>query len=243
MSQIESNQMKKKLLIIIPCYNEEVSIGVLLGEILATRLPDQYEKEILVINDCSTDKTSLVVNEYPVSIIDLPINLGIGGAMQTGYKFALKHNFDLAVQMDGDGQHPPSELLKLLSHQINSNANIIIGSRFIQKQGFQSSILRRSGIKYLHYLNKILTGKNIFDTTSGFRLIDRKTIQCFAKDYPDEFPEPDSLISCARKGLRIEEVPVIMKERQGGVSSIRYFSQLYYIVKVTLTMFFSFIRK
>jgi glycosyltransferase involved in cell wall biosynthesis len=234
--------MKKKLLVIIPCYNEEATIAHLLKELSLTNFPENIEYEIVVINDCSSDNTSAIVTQFPVLLINLPINLGIGGAMQTGFKYAIKNRFDLAVQMDGDGQHPPSELLKMLNHQMKSNANLIIGSRFITKQGFQSSVLRRSGIRYLQILNKILTGKNVYDTTSGFRLLDNKALELFAHDYPDEYPEPDSLIRCSLKGILIEEVAVIMRERQGGVSSIQYFSQLYYIIKVSLAMFYSFIR-
>jgi len=163
--------------------------------------------------------------------------------MQTGYKYALKNNYQIAIQMDGDGQHPPSELQKIFEGYNTSNPNVLIGSRFIENQGFQSSFLRRFGIKYFHWLNKILTGNSIYDITSGFRLYDIKSIKLVASRYPDEYPEPESLILFAKEKLLVKEVPVIMRERQGGVSSITSFSQLYYMVKVSLAMIFSKIRK
>jgi len=232
-----------KGLVIIPCYNEEMAIGKLLTEMKVLSLPPNIDVDVLVVNDCSKDKTSAKANEFGARVIDLPINLGIGGAMQTGFIYAQQNNYDFAVQMDGDGQHPPSELIKLIDQFTNAHSNIVIGSRFVLKQGFQSSALRRLGITYFHYLTYAFTGKSIFDITSGFRLFDKKTIQIIAKKYPDDYPEPESLIILSRAGLSFKEVPVIMRERQGGKSSIRNFSQLYYMAKVTIAMFFSNIRK
>jgi len=235
--------MPQQLLVIIPCFNEEASIANLLKELFSLKLPETYQLNAVVVNDCSRDNTVAVASASGAIVLDLPVNLGIGGAMQTGYLYAQQHKADLTVQMDGDGQHPPSELIKLLNHYEHTKANVIIGSRFLEKEGFQSSVLRRSGIKYLHWLNKIFTGKKIYDCTSGFRMFDKKAIAIAAEDYPDEYPEPESLVMFAKKKLAIEETPVIMRERQGGVSSIRHFSQLYYMLKVTIAMFFSFIRK
>lgn len=230
-----------KILIIIPCYNEEDSIGALLKELL--EIGNSWF-EIVVINDGSIDKTATVVSQYKtVALVDLPVNLGIGGAVQTGFKYALENDFDVAIQVDGDGQHPASEIPKLLKVYDETHANIVIGSRFITKQGFQSSALRRLGIFYLHWLNKILTQKNIYDITSGFRLFDKKAIALAARYYPDEYPEPESLVIFAKAGFSIVETSVMMKPRQGGQSSIRYFSQMYYMIKVTIAMFFSYIRK
>jgi glycosyltransferase involved in cell wall biosynthesis len=229
-----------KTLVIIPCYNEQEAIGPLLEELL--QFVDNLF-QIVVINDCSTDKTAEIVAKYPVHLFNLPVNLGIGGAMQTGFKFALERNFDLAIQLDGDGQHPPSEIYKLLEAYLVNPSNVIIGSRFIDKEGYQSSSLRRLGIYYLHGLNKLFTKKNIYDITSGFRLFDKKAIAMVAENYPDEYPEPESLVIFSKVGLTIREVSVVMKARQGGHSSIRYFLQWYYITKVSISMFFSFIRK
>ncbi len=230
-----------KTLIIIPCYNEEESIGTLLKELLEI---GNSLFEIVVINDGSIDKTAAVVSQYNnVALVSLPVNLGIGGAVQTGFKYALENNFDIAVQVDGDGQHPPVEISKLLNVYQETQCNIVIGSRFIAKQGFQSSGLRRMGIFYLRWLNKIFTQIDIYDITSGFRLFDKKAIELVSRNYPDEYPEPESLVIFAKAGFSIVETPVIMKSRQSGKSSIRYFSQLYYMIKVTIAMFFSYIRK
>ena len=235
--------MQYKLLIIIPCYNEEASIAALLKQLLQLSLPNQFHATIAVINDCSKDSTANIVSGYPVVLLNLPVNLGIGGAMQTGYRYAFENGFDFAVQMDGDGQHPPTELHKLLEHWQQTQASVVIGSRFIVKQGYQSSFMRRGGIGYLHWLNKLLTGIHVYDSTSGFRLFDKKAIAIAAKNYPDEYPEPESIVIFSKQGLVIAETAVVMQERQGGQSSIRHFSQLYYMVKVTIAIFFSFIRK
>lgn len=235
--------MPIKVLIIIPCFNEEKSIASLLDELLSINFGDKYTIDIAVVNDGSRDKTVEVISQFDIILLDLPVNLGIGGAVQTGFKYAFENDFDVAIQVDGDGQHPPREIIKMLRTYEEKSSNIVIGSRFITKQGFQSSALRRFGIFYLHWLNKILTQKNIFDITSGFRLFDKKAIALAARYYPDEYPEPESLVIFAKAGFSIAETPVMMKPRQGGQSSIRYFSQMYYMIKVTIAMFFSYIRK
>jgi glycosyltransferase involved in cell wall biosynthesis len=234
--------MLKQLLIIIPCYNEQAALPLLLAILNNVSIPG-YVLTPLVINDCSTDDTYAIAKQHNVKVIDLPINLGIGGAVQSGLLYASQYNYDLAVQMDGDGQHPPKELYKLVDLYENTNANLVIGSRFIEKDGFQSSFTRRLGIGYFHWLNKVFTGLHIYDSTSGFRLFDRKAIELAAAYYPDEYPEPESLVYFAKAGLSIKETPVIMASRMGGQSSIRNFASLYYCIKVTLAMFFSAIRK
>lgn len=162
--------------------------------------------------------------------------------MQCGLRYAREKNYDLAVQMDGDGQHPPTELIKLLWCQKTTAANLVIGSRFLEKEGFQSSMVRRIGISYFHLLNKMFTGKNIYDSTSGFRLFDKQAIAIAASSYPDDYPEPESLVLFSRKKLNLCETPVIMRSRDGGKSSIGKFASLYYCVKVTIAMSFSAIR-
>lgn len=234
--------MLKRLLIIIPCYNEQASLPALLAELIEVKIPG-YVIIPVVVNDCSTDDTYAIARQQQIKVIDLPINLGIGGAVQSGLLYAAQYNFDLAVQMDGDGQHPPKELIKLLNCYESTNANLVIGSRFIEREGFQSSYTRRLGIGYFHWLNKVFTGLNIYDSTSGFRLFDRKAIELASVDYPDEYPEPESLVYFAKAGLRIKETPVIMASRVGGQSSIRNFASLYYCIKVSLAMLFSAIRK
>lgn len=235
--------MQKKVLIVIPCYNEEIALPRLLAELTSLKLPAQYTLTVLAVNDCSKDKTVDVAKNYDIKILDLPNNLGIGGAVQSGFKYAKRNDFDLAIQLDGDGQHPPTEIIKLLNAHESSGAEIVIGSRFLDKEGFQSSLIRRMGIKYFYKLNQLLTGNNIYDSTSGFRLLGRKAIDIAAENYPDDYPEPESLVTFARAGLKIKEVPVVMSHRMGGKSSIGSFSAIFYSVKVTMSMFFSFIRK
>ena len=235
--------MPCKLLIILPCYNEEASLPHLLSELKSIQLPVQYHVEVVVVNDRSKDNTSRVADDYNATILDLPINLGIGGAVQSGLLYAMKNNFDLAVQMDGDGQHPPAELFKLLRCYESSGANVVIGSRFITKEGFQSSFTRRLGISYFYFLNKVFTRRNIYDSTSGFRLFDKKAIQLASLYYPDEYPEPESLVFFARAGFMVKETPVMMVRRNGGQSSIGNFASVYYCIKVTIAMLFSAIRK
>lgn len=235
--------MPGKVLIVIPCYNEEASIPSVLNELQQTILPGGYQMQVLVINDCSKDNTSAVAKRSHATVIDLPVNLGIGGAVQTGIIYARDNDFDLAIQLDGDGQHPPKELAKLIGFHLENGANIVIGSRFLQKEGFQSSFARRLGIKYFHWLNRLMTGLHIYDSTSGFRLFDRAAIKLASVNYPDEYPEPESLVVFSKAGLKIAEVAVIMSPRLGGKSSIRHFGSLYYCVKVSLAMLFSFIRK
>ena len=235
--------MKIKTLIMVPCYNEQQSLPELLKGLQAVYRPEKYSLHISVINDCSTDNTGLVAKKYKANLINLPVNLGIGGAVQSGLKYALKNNFDLAVQMDGDGQHPPCELQKLVNCYEQTGANVVIGSRFLEKKGFQTSTARRTGIKYFYWLNKMMTGQHVYDSTSGFRLFDKKAIAIGAENYPDDYPEPESLLIFAKAGLTIRETAVEMAHRTGGKSSIGNLGSCYYVLKVTLAMFFSYIRK
>jgi glycosyltransferase involved in cell wall biosynthesis len=235
--------MPGKVLIVIPCYNEEASLPSVLCELQQTILPGGYQMEVLVVNDCSKDNTSAVAKKSRATVIDLPVNLGIGGAVQTGILYARDNGFNIAIQLDGDGQHPPKELAKLMGFHLETGANVIIGSRFLEKEGFQSSFARRLGIKYFHWVNRLMTGLQIYDSTSGFRLFDRTAIEIAAVNYPDEYPEPESLVVFSKAGLKIAEVAVLMSPRLGGTSSIRHFGSLYYCIKVSLAMLFSFIRK
>lgn len=235
--------MTKKVLVIIPCYNEEISLPGVIDAIRQLEITEKYEIIPLVINDCSKDETLSVARSLGIKTIDLSCNLGIGGAVQTGLKYAYRYNFDLAVQMDGDGQHPAVELEKLLQAYEVSAVDIVIGSRFIDKQGFQSSFMRRIGIRYFYFLNKLLTGKPIYDSTSGFRLLGKRAIAAGAFSYPDDYPEPESLVIFSKLGLTIKEIPVLMNSRTGGVSSISNSRSIYYSVKVTLAMIYSYIRK
>jgi glycosyltransferase involved in cell wall biosynthesis len=231
-----------RVAIIIPCYNEEDSVMNLYNEIKAITFSSHFFVEPIFINDCSTDNTKYILKQNNTHFIDLPVNLGIGGAVQTGFKYALRNEFDIAVQMDGDGQHPPSELEKIIVSFITNKVDVVIGSRYLKKEGFQSSILRRFGINYFKFLNKFLVGININDSTSGYRAINKKAMEIVSKYYPDEYPEPESIVLYAMMGLKIMETPVTMRERQGGVSSIKSYKTIYYMFKVTIGTVFLFIR-
>ena len=199
--------------------------------------------DYIVINDCSKDDTKKICEENGFNLINLPINLGIGGAVQTGYKYGYTHGYDLAVQVDGDGQHDPIFLKKMADCMREHNADMVIGSRFIQKEGFQSSGTRRIGIKYFTILIKCLTGKKITDPTSGLRMVNRNVMKMFIDNYPKDYPEPESVVAVLRQGEKVEELPVVMRARSGGVSSISLKKSVYYMIKVSLAIIIERIRK
>lgn len=222
----------KKILVILPCYNEEKSIGELILALKKIKL-DGVEICPLAINDCSTDNTLAEIQKHNIAYLDLKVNLGIGGAVQSGLIYAKQHDFDIAIQMDGDGQHPPSELIKVIEPIINDKADVSIGSRFIDKEGFQSSAARRAGIKFLSALIKLFSGIRIFDCTSGYRAFNKKAIDLCVTYYPEKYPEPESILYLIKNGAKVVEVPVIMAERSGGKSSIGNFNSIYYMLKVS----------
>lgn len=221
-----------KKLIIIPAYNESESIQKTVEEIKKNAAEFDY----VVINDCSVDKTRDICEKNGYNVVNLPINLGIGGAVQTGYKYGIKYGYDLAVQVDGDGQHDPRFLSKMSEYLLETGADMVIGSRFIEKEGFQSSGVRRAGIKYFTFLIRLLTGKIVTDPTSGLRMVNRDIMEMFAQDYPKDYPEPESVVAVLRRGKKVKEIPVIMRERNGGVSSISLKKSVYYMIKVSLAI-------
>lgn len=223
-----------KKLIIIPAFNEASNIE----KTVAAIKKDAPDFDYIIINDCSTDDTLEICHKNHFNVVSLPINLGIGGAVQTGYRYAKEHGYDLAVQVDGDGQHNPSFLSKMSDELVDNNVNMVICSRFLEKEGFQSSFMRRVGIRYFTGLIRLLTGEKITDATSGLRMIDRTIIDLFVRDYPDDYPEPETVVLLLNKGYLVKEIPVVMNERQGGVSSISAMKSVYYMVKVTLAILF-----
>lgn len=231
-----------RILVIVPCFNEQGSIANVVNEIMAVRQREGYTLDVLVVNDCSTDKSMDIIHTLPCNYLNLPVNLGIGGAMHSGYRYAYRNGYDIAVQMDGDGQHPADELSIVLQPVLQEEADVVIGSRFISREGFQSSFTRRLGISYFRWLNQLLIGKTIHDSTSGFRAFNRRTIEIANMYYPDEYPEPESIVQFGLQGLRIKEVPVRMRQRQGGVSSINTRRALYYMLKVSLGILFMYFR-
>jgi glycosyltransferase involved in cell wall biosynthesis len=227
---------------IVPAYNEEKAVADVVSDINSVAIKHQLNIDVIVVNDCSSDSTSEILTGLKCIALELSINLGIGGAVQTGFKYAFENNYDYAIQIDGDGQHPASEIPELLKEAIGKNYNVVIGSRFISKEGFQSSSVRRVGINYFKRLNQFLVGVRVHDSTSGLRLIDKKVLSLVSEYYPDEYPEPEAIILYSLNNFKIGEVAVSMKERQGGVSSIGAISSVYYMFKVTLAIIYTYIR-
>lgn len=224
-----------KILIIIPAYNEAGNIENTLADI-QTHCPDM---DYVVINDCSTDNTRDILCRIGAAHIDLPINLGIGGGVQTGYRYAMENGYDIAVQFDGDGQHMAQYISDLIAPIEAGQADVVIGSRFVDKRGFQSSFMRRCGIRLLSRLIRSLCGVEVLDVTSGFRAVNRKMICFFAENYAQDYPEPEAILASGCNKAAICEVPVQMRERQGGKSSITPGRSMYYIVKVSLALIVS----
>lgn len=214
-------------ILIIPCYNEEKNVGKLLREVQDLNLA----YDTLVIDDGSQDNTYAVASQLS-PCVKLLTNLGIGGAVQTGIKYALQHNYELCVQIDGDGQHPPSQIYRLMESYLTSPANLIIGSRFLRKKGFKSTWKRRLGIKIISQVIQWLFQHKITDPTSGLRMMDRKAIQLFSTEYPHDFPEPISLAVALERGLSVREVAVNMRSREQGFSSITGIKSFLYMIRV-----------
>lgn len=221
-----------KILVMIPCYNEEENL-----ERVVERLRESCpEVDFLIIDDCSTDGSRALCEKNGYSYLSLPVNLGIGGGVQSGYLFAVERGYDITVQMDGDGQHDPAYLKALIEPVAHGDLDMAIGSRFITKDGFQSSALRRLGINIISLFIWILTGQRVKDTTSGFRACNRALTEFYAQHYAQDYPEPEAIVSALVSGYRVGEVPVVMKERIGGTSSIHSFKSVYYMVKVCLSL-------
>lgn len=222
-----------KCLIIIPAFNEQLNIDCVIKEI--------HDKcnfvDYLVVDDCSSDNTQKKLESICASYISVPVNLGIGGAVQAGYRYAKYNDYDVAIQVDGDGQHDVQFIEQMLSIIEKGEADIVIGSRFINKEGFQSSGIRRIGISLLSTWIFCMCGKKIKDVTSGFRAINRRFIEIYADNYPDDYPEPEAIVTASLYGGVIREIPVIMRERISGESSINIKKSIYYMIKVTLAIF------
>ncbi len=229
---VDEMDASKKVLIIIPAYNEEENIEKVVDNLI--RNFPQYD--YIIVNDGSTDGTKMVCQRKRYEVLNLSINMGIGGAVQTGYCYARDNDYDIAVQIDGDGQHDVGFLENMIRYMEEEQADCVIGSRFMEKEGFQSSGLRRTGIKFLSILGWILTGVRIRDITSGYRLVNRRFIHIFAQDYPADYPEPEAMVITAVHRGKIVEYPVIMRQREGGTSSITLKKSIYYMFKVTLAM-------
>lgn len=232
--------MEPKVLIIIPAYNEEATILRVIEGLY--KVCPSYK--ILVINDASSDNTSLLAHSTGLAtVVDLPVNLGIGGAVQTGLRYANRHHFDCAVQFDADGQHQPSDVSRLVDLVLSDECDVAIGSRFIgDSKMYGTDIFRRFGIKIFEIISILLIRKRIRDHTSGFRAFNKDTISFIMREYPVDYPEPEIIVSLAKNKFRIREIFSQMYSRQGGVSSIPIYKGPYYMLKVIISMIIACIR-
>lgn len=229
-----------RVLLIIPAYNEEENILKTCKMIRNNKM----KYDFIIINDGSKDRTGEILDQNDLPHIDLIHNLGIGGAVQTGYKYAYENDYDIAVQFDGDGQHDVGYVEKLVKPIIEGEADFSIGSRFIEPLSkFKSTGARRAGIKIISFFIKLFTGEKIYDTTSGFRAVNKNIIEKFQNSYPTEYPEPVSTTNLIKEGYRVKEVSVGMNEREGGVSSIRAWKNIYYMINVILSIIIVSMRR
>lgn len=222
-----------KVLVIIPAYNEEENIEKVVNNLKSVCPFVDY----IIINDCSKDRTAEICQKNGFEYISLPSNLGIGGGVQTGYIYAKEHDYDIAIQYDGDGQHNAEYIKDLIRPLEEGIADMTIGSRFIKKEGFQTSAMRRTGINILKFVIRMCSGVSATDATSGFRAANRELIQFFAENYAQDYPEPEAIVAARRSGYRVMDVPVVMNERTAGVSSIGMLDSVYYMIKVILAIF------
>src|SRR4051812_18501694 len=229
---------KVRCLAIVPVLNERDSIGKLVRH-LRRALPNF---DIVVIDDGSTDGTAAQVPPG-TPVVSLPFNLGIGAAMQTGYRYAALNGYDIAVQVDGDGQHRPSEVLRLVEHLQTTDVDLVVGSRFLDPIKYRQSVVRASGSWMLRSFIRLLTGLNITDCTSGFRACNKKVIHAYAHWYPEDYPEPEVILLLHRAGFRIDELPVRMRQRRNGVSSISILSGVFYVAKVSTCLLLDMVRQ
>ena len=223
----------RRILLIIPAYNEAQNIDYVIQNII--RNYPQYD--YVIVNDGSTDNTYDICKQRGYNVLNLSVNLGIGGAVQAGYLYAKRNHYDIAVQIDGDGQHDVAYVKDVIEPILQGKADVVVGSRFVKKEGFQTTSSRRMGISLLSLFIKICTGKRIYDVTSGFRAANSKFIDVYGMDYPRDYPEPEALVIAMVYGGTVCEVPVVMKERQGGTSSINLKRSIYYMIKVSLAIF------
>ena len=222
----------RRALVIVPAFNEAEAIGWVVRD-LRRHAP---WADVLVVNDGSADETSEAARAAGAKTLDLPVNLGIGGAVQTGYRYAWEHGYDIAFQFDGDGQHRAKRLADLAAPLVTAEADLVVGSRFLRPRGMTATGMRLVGIRVLAAAVSKVMGQRITDPTSGFRAAGRRAIELFAQEYPQDYPEPESLVLVHRQGLRVREVPAAMRRRRGGVSSIGLWIGIHYMTKVLLAV-------
>ena len=228
-----------KVLVIVPAYNEEESIKKVVNEIKSKN----KDVDVIVVNDGSKHTTVKEAKNTEALVVDLPCNLGIGGAVQTGYLYAYNNNYDIAIQIDGDGQHDPSYIKQMVEIIQKKQADMVIGSRFIEKTGYKQTFMRKLGNNVLSFIIRILTGKKIYDTTSGYRASNREIIKRFANSYPFDYPEPDTNLQLIVSKKVIKEIPVEMRQRTTGKSFASPLKSVQYMIKVSLALFIARLRK
>jgi len=232
--------VNRRLVAIVPAWNEADIIGEVVDEI-ASAVPGI---EVVVVDDASTDDTAAAARAQGAVVLELPFNVGIGGAVQTGFRYARDEGYEVAVRLDGDGQHDPAEIAKILAPVEAGEADLVIGSRFVDGSGtYRPPLARRLGIRVFARLVSLLGRQRVTDTTSGFVALGRRGIELFASEYPHDYPEVESTLVALRSGLRLTQVQVEMRERTTGSSSITFLRSLYYIVKVTLALLVSSLRR
>jgi glycosyltransferase involved in cell wall biosynthesis len=232
--------VSRRVVAVVPAFDEEAAIGAVVAGI------GEFDPAIhvVVVDDGSADGTAEAASAAGAVVVRLPFNLGIGAAVQTGFRYALEHDYDVAVRLDGDGQHDPEELPKLLEPLERGEADVVTGSRFRGEQGsYRAPLGRRLGITWFAKLVSLLSRQRVTDTTSGFQALNRAAIALFARDYPSDYPEVEATVLLLKHRLRLLEVPVEMRERETGSSSITFLRSLYYAVKVTLALFVGIARR
>ena len=229
-----------RLVAVVPAWNEEAAIGKVVDEIRAF----DPTAEVVVVDDASSDGTAAVAERHGATVLRLPFNVGIGGAVQTGLRYAVDAGYERAVRLDGDGQHDASQIPRILAPLESGEADLVIGSRFVDPSGtYRPPFARRMGIRVFARLVSVLGGQRVTDTTSGFIALDRTGIELFAAQYPHDYPEVEATLVALRSGLRLAQVQVEMRERATGTSSITFIRSLYYIVKVTLALLVASLRR
>jgi glycosyltransferase involved in cell wall biosynthesis len=227
-------------LAVVPARNEEAAVGRVVSELRAF----DPQLDVVVIDDGSEDATGERAAAAGAAVVRLPFNLGIGGAVQTGFKYALEHGYETVIRLDGDGQHDPGQIPNLLAPLERGEADVVVGSRFAEGAGeYRAPFARRAGIRWFAHLVSLLTRQKLTDTTSGFQAVNAQAIRLFAADYPHDYPEVEAAVMVVRHRLRIMEVPATMRGRETGRSSITLLRSLYYAVKVTLALFIGMFRR
>jgi hypothetical protein len=239
LAAVEPELARRRRIAIVPAMNEEKMIGRVIEEIRAF----DPGFEIVVVDDGSVDRTATIAERQGVLVLRLPFNLGIGGAVQTGYQYARDNGFELAVQVDGDGQHDPTEIARLVQPILEGRADMVVGTRFAEGGGYRGTPLRRVGIRLFAAVVSLMVRQRVTDTTSGFRAVNRMGIRLFAADYPHDYPEVEATVLLARHKLTMIEVPVVMRIRETGRSSITALRSVYYMIKVLLALFIGLFRR